>query len=668
MPHHYQQLIAQINQWNYQYYVLDNPTVSDAEYDSAFRKLLELEAEHPQWLTAESPSQRVGATAINEYRKIEHKIKMLSLANAFSLAETVAFFAKAAQELGITPDSLQLCSEIKLDGLAVTLYYQRGLLCYAATRGDGQIGEEVTHTVKTIRSIPIKLIGTQPPEILEVRGEVFMPKAAFIQLNQRASAQGTKTFANPRNAAAGTVRQLDAKIAAARPLQFIPYGIGDYSGERQFEWHSDSLGYLTQLGFRPSPYSQLCTATAHDLTQNYQAIEPLREQLPMDIDGIVYKINALAQQNTLGFNARSPKWAIARKFPAQQAVTQLLAVDFQVGRTGVLTPVARLNPVAIGGVTVSNATLHNMDEIERLALSIGDSVELQRAGDVIPKIVKVVAQGVKAEPILMPSHCPICKAEVLRSKGQSAYRCTGGLRCAAQVAERIRHYASRTCMNINGLGEKIIEALCEKGCLKTIADIYHLQHDDIASLAGQGEKSAQKLLEAINDSKNTQLENFIAALGIAEIGSESAKNLAQQFKTLNALSTASVQALLQVDDIGPVMANNIVNFFQNAQNQELITAIIAAGVQWPTVSDTVIPAQILAGQTWVLTGTLSLPRQQIKQHLEKLGAKVADSISKNTSYVLAGENTGSKLNKAEALAITILTESEFLTRFGAEWR
>ncbi|MFZ2727059.1 MAG: NAD-dependent DNA ligase LigA [Methylococcaceae bacterium] len=663
MQQHYQQLIKQLNQWNYQYYVLDNPTVTDAQYDAAFQELLALESAHPHWVNAQSPSQRVGDKPIAEFSKIEHKIKMLSLANAFSLDETLAFFTKAAQELTIKPENLSLFSELKLDGLAITLYYQQGLLSYAATRGDGQVGEDVTHNIKTIRSIPLKLMTEQPPNILEVRGEVFMPKAAFAKLNQRAQETGSKLFANPRNAAAGTVRQLDAKITATRPLQFIPYSIGEYSGERDFALHSEMLAYLAQLGFRYSPHSGLCTASEQSLSENYQAIEQLRDALPMDIDGIVYKIDSFMQQQALGFIARSPKWAVARKFPAQQVITQLIAVDFQVGRTGVLTPVARLEPVAIGGVTVSNATLHNMDEIQRLGLCIGDSVEIHRAGDVIPKVIKVAKRGTQREVIIMPSHCPICSAEVLRSEGQAAYRCTGGLSCRAQIAERIKHYASRSCLSINQLGTKLIEALCESGHLKTIADIYRLQLSDIANLTGQGERSAQKVLSAIEASKSTRLDIFISALGIAEIGVESAKNLAHYFKNLEEISKAKHDELVRVPDIGPVMANNIWRFFRNSQNQNIINEILSAGVQLQTPENNEATAQTLLGQTWVLTGTLSVPRAQIKLILEKAGAKVASAVSKNTTCVLIGDNAGSKLTKAQELGIKIITETEFLAEF-----
>lgn len=659
----YQQLIANINQWDHQYYVLDNPSISDADYDRAFQKLLVIEAEHPEWLRADSPSQRVGGKPIDDFQKIEHKVRMLSLANSFSLEETFSFFEKAANELDRPTASLDIFSEPKLDGLAISIRYENGLFMYAATRGDGQIGEDVSHNIKTIRSIPLTLATQQPPEVLEVRGEVFMPKAAFIKLNELALQNNSKTFVNPRNAAAGTIRQMNPKIAAERDLQFIPYSIGDYQGEQVFALHSEIINYLADLGFRKNPDCRAITGDFAEFTADFQRMEQLRNSLPMEIDGIVYKLDSLALQNALGFIARSPKWAVARKFPAQQVTTQLLDVDFQVGRTGALTPVARLTPVFVGGVTVSNATLHNMDEIERLGLCIGDSVEIQRAGDVIPKLVRVVQPGEQRQAIIMPDLCPVCAAPVLRISGQAAYRCTGGLSCAAQAAERINHYASRKFMNIMNLGSRLIEVLHEQGVLTTIADIYSLEADDIAQLEGQGEKSAQNVLDSIEASKKTKLATFLGALGIPEIGEESAKSLANYFKTYPALAAASEEQLMQVPDIGPVMAKNIVAFFADDKNCQIVDAIIAAGVNWPDEQSAPIQAQTLAGQTWVLTGTLQMPRAEAKAILEGLGAKVAGSVSKKTTCVLAGEDAGSKLAKAQELGVKVIDEAGFLAEF-----
>jgi len=660
----YKQLVAKINQWDHEYYVLDNPSVADAEYDQVFRELLEMEANNPELTTPESPSQRVGAKPIDEFRKIEHTVKMLSLANAFSLEETFGFFEKAAKELELSPASLELFSEPKLDGLAISIHYEKGLLSYAATRGDGQVGEDVTHTIRTVKSVPLKLATSNPPEKLDVRGEVFMPKAAFEKINQQAVQNDSKVFVNPRNAAAGTIRQMNPKIAAERDLQFIPYGLGEYEGEQQFTRHSEILAYLHSLGFRKNPHCYAFLGSFEAFEENYQVMEQTREKLPMQIDGIVYKVDSLELQTALGFIARSPKWAVARKFPAENVVTQLLSVDFQVGRTGVLTPVARLEPVFVGGVTVSNATLHNMDEIERLGLCIGDSIEIQRAGDVIPKVVKVVATGTHRAPIAMPVRCPVCDAAVERTEGQAAFRCTGGLTCAAQGAERIKHYASRRFMNIINLGTKLIELLYSKGSLNTIADIYSLKLSDIADLEGQGEKSARNVLASIEASKSTKLGTFLGALGIHEVGEEGAKSIAKYFKNLEAIAHASFEELMQVPDIGPVMATNVVNFFKDEKNQAIIAKIIEAGVNWENEANEPVKQQRLAGQTWVLTGTLQqMPRNEAKALLESLGAKVAGSVSKKTTSVVAGQDAGSKLANAQALGIKVLDEAEFLAEF-----
>ncbi len=664
MQTRYNDLVAKINQWDYEYYVLDNPSVADAEYDQVFRQLLEMEADNPELITPESPSQRVGAKPIDEFRKIEHTVKMLSLANAFSLEETFGFFEKAAKELELSPASLELFSEPKLDGLAISIHYEKGLLSYAATRGDGQVGEDVTHTIRTVKSVPLKLAIPNPPEKLDVRGEVFMPKAAFEKINRQAVQNDSKVFVNPRNAAAGTIRQMNPKIAAERDLQFIPYGLGEYEGEQQFTRHSEILAYLHRLGFRKNPHCYAFLGSFEAFEKNYQVMEQTREKLPMQIDGIVYKVDSLELQTALGFIARSPKWAVARKFPAENMVTQLLSVDFQVGRTGVLTPVARLEPVFVGGVTVSNATLHNMDEIERLGLGIGDSIEIQRAGDVIPKVVKVVATGTHRAPIVMPVRCPVCDAAVERTEGQAAFRCTGGLTCAAQGAERIKHYASRRFMNITNLGTKLIELLYSKGCLNTIADIYSLKLSDIADLEGQGEKSAQNVLASIDASKSTKLGTFLGALGIHEVGEEGAKSIAKYFKNLDAIAHASFEDLMQVPDIGPVMATNVVNFFKDEKNQAIIAKIIGAGVCWEDEANEPVKQQRLAGQTWVLTGTLQqMPRNEAKALLESLGAKVAGSVSKKTTCVVAGQDAGSKLANAQALGIKVLDETEFLAEF-----
>lgn len=656
----YKNLVAQLNEWNHAYHVLDSPLVSDADYDSAFLQLQKIEQQHSDWLQPDSPTQRVGAMANSAFEKISHNVKMLSLSNAFSFDETVDFFLKAAKELSLSFAKLAIFSEPKLDGLAISLHYAKGFLIYAATRGDGQIGENVTHTVKTIQSIPLKLHTQNPPEILEVRGEVFMTKAVFEQINRLAQTENGRTFVNPRNAAAGTIRQLNPQIAAARALQFIPYGIGEYSGELKFTRHSEIMAYFVELGFKANPNNQAFLASQSVFEQDYQRMEKLRETLPMEIDGIVYKIDALDLQEKLGFISRSPKWAVARKFPAQVVRTKLLDVDFQVGRTGVLTPVARLEPVFVGGVTVSNATLHNMDEIERLNLCIGDSVEIHRAGDVIPKVAKVVLEGKERKKIVMPSNCPICNSPVIRVANQSAFRCTGGLTCNAQVAERIKYFASRGCMNIRQLGTKLIDVLCEQGVLTSVADIYRLQIDDIANLEGQGEKNAAKILAAIEASKKTTLATFLTSLGIPEVGESGAKNLANYFGDLKKLRAADIETLQKVPDVGLITANNVRSFFDNPQQKQLVDELLAVGISWQENEMSQNSTKPFNGQTWVLTGTLSLPRNEIKTKLESLGAKVSGSVSAKTHYVLAGEAAGSKLTQAQNLGVTILNEMQFL--------
>ncbi len=655
----YQKFVTQLNDWNHAYHVLNTPLVSDSEYDTEFRQLQSIEHENPDWLIPESPTQRVGDIVNSAFKKITHDVKMLSLSNAFSIDETIDFFVKAAKELAIPLAELDIFSESKLDGLAISLRYENGFLRYATTRGDGQIGEDVTHNIKTIQSIPLKLNAENPPKILDVRGEVFMIKAIFEQLNHLAQVQNSRLFVNPRNAAAGTIRQLNPKITAERALQFIPYGMGAYSGEIAFSRHSEILAYLVKLGFKSNQNNHNFSANKMAFEQDYQRMEILRESLPMEIDGIVYKIDSLNLQGKLGFISRSPKWAVARKFPAQIMITTLLDVDFQVGRTGVLTPVARLEPVFVGGVTVSNATLHNMDEIERLNLCIGDKVEIHRAGDVIPKIVKVVSEGKARQTIVMPDQCPVCNSRVKRIENQTAFRCSGGLACGAQIAERIKYYASRNCMNIRQLGSKVIEILCEQSVLTSVADIYRLQRDDITNLEGQGEKNATKILAAIDTSKQTEFSTFLAALGIPEVGESGAKNLARYFKTLEKLRSADIETLVKVPDVGEITAGNVRAFFEDATNKQLVDDLIAAGVTWDT-NQTIESLQPLTAQTWVLTGTLNSPRNEIKVKLEQLGAKVTSSVSTKTTVVLAGEGAGSKLTQARKHGVKIFNEAQFL--------
>lgn len=656
----YKKRVEQLNQWNHAYHVLDSPLVCDADYDSAFLQLQKIEQENPDWVQPDSPTKRVGAIASSAFEKITHNVKMLSLANTFSLNETVEFFLKATKELAFPFEKLAIFSEPKLDGLAISLRYEKGFLIYAATRGDGQIGENVTHTIKTIQSIPLKLHTQKPPEILDVRGEVFMSKAIFEQINQQAQRENTRTFVNPRNAAAGTIRQLNPRIAAQRMLQFIPYGIGEYVGEEKFSRHSEIMAYFAKLGFKTNPDNHAFFANQMAFEQDYLRMEGLREHLPMEIDGIVYKIDELILQEKLGFIARSPKWAVARKFPAQMITTTLLDVDFQVGRTGVLTPVARLEPVFVGGVTVSNATLHNMDEIERLNLCIGDKVEIHRAGDVIPKVVKVVAKGTSRIKIVMPTNCPICNSPVSRIENQTAFRCMDSLNCNAQVAERIKYFASRGGMNIRQLGTKLIDILCEQSILTSVADIYHLQISDIANIEGQGKKNATKILAAIEASKKTTLATFLTSLGIPEVGESGAKNLANYFGCLEKLRTADIEMLQQVPDVGLVTATNVKNFFDNPQQKQLVDKLLAAGITWRKNEITQNLEKPFSGQTWVLTGTLSSPRNEIKTKLESLGAKVSSAVSAKTHFILAGEAAGSKLTQAQNLGVEIVDEPQFL--------
>ena len=653
----YKTLVSQLNQWNHAYHVLDSPLVSDDEYDRAFRFLMEIETQHPDWILSYSPSQRVGAVVSSLFDKVFHEIRMLSLTNAFSLDETLDFFIKAAKELSISLNECLIYSEPKLDGLAINLRYEKGVLSCATTRGDGQVGENVTHTIKIIPSVPLQLLTASPPEIIDVRGEVFMTKKTFADINEQLIAKNIKPFANPRNAAAGTVRQLDPAIAMQRPLQFIPYGIGRYSLEKTFLTHKALMKYLAEIGFKTSPHCQHFKADRQLFEEDFARMAALRETLPMEIDGIVYKIDNLEQQQQLGFIARAPKWAVARKFPAQLVGTTLLAVDFQVGRTGVLTPVARLQPILVGGVMVCNATLHNMDEIKRLNVHIGDYVEIQRAGDVIPKISRVISCGDIAESIVMPDACPVCLAPVKQINNQAAFRCTGGYACSAQITERIKYYASRRCMDIKQLGAKLIEALCDQGVLKSVADIYRLQMSDIANLDGHGEKNALKILASIEKSKKTTFNIFLMALGIPEIGEEGAKNLASYFRSLTNLRQATEEELLRVPDVGVVTAKNIRSFFSDIMQSQLVDELIALGIHW---DDEPQLEQPLSGQVWCLTGALSIPRQEIKAALEKMGAKVANSVSAKTTYLLAGQDAGSKLSKAQALNVKVIDEAQFL--------
>lgn len=655
-----EQLRQAINEHNYRYYVLDDPQVPDAEYDRLFRELQALEASHPELVTDDSPTRRVGANAETSFEEVVHRIPMLSLDNAFSDEELQDFDRRIRDRLK-TDDQIEYVCEPKLDGLAVSLHYESGILTRAATRGDGYAGEDITANIRTIPSVPLKLRGSGFPDLVEVRGEVYMPKAGFEKLNQTLANKGEKTFVNPRNAAAGSLRQKKPSVTARRPLEMCAYSVAVTEESVLPETHWDSLQQVSDWGFRINPEMRKATGVDECLAA-YRELMDKRADLPYEIDGIVFKVNRLELQSALGFVSRAPRWAIAHKFPAQEELTVIEDVEFQVGRTGAVTPVARLKPVFVGGVTVSNATLHNMDEIHRLGVRIGDTVFIRRAGDVIPQVVKVVLEKRpdSAREVELPATCPVCDSDVIQIEGEAVARCSGGLFCPAQRKEAIRHYASRKALDIEGLGDKWIELLVDKGMVKTVADLYGLSKEDLTGLERMGDKSASNLLAAIDKSRHPVLWRFIYALGIREVGEATAKALASHFGTLEAIAEADEEALQQVPDVGPIVAGHICSFFDQSHNQETIDALRAAGVQWQTETITAEPKPLL-GETWVLTGALSgMTRDEAKERLEQLGAKVAGSVSKKTSCVVAGEAAGSKLTKAESLGVKVLTEEAFV--------
>ncbi|GAB2931851.1 NAD-dependent DNA ligase LigA [Rheinheimera gaetbuli] len=662
-----QQLRQQLEQYNYQYYVLDNPTVPDAEYDQLYRQLQQLETAHPDLVTADSPTQRVGAMPLSKFGQISHSIPMLSLDNAFDATEFHAFCKRMAERLDSSSE-FSFCCEPKLDGLAVSIRYEHGILVQAATRGDGFTGEDITSNVKTIRAIPLKLRGDAVPAVLEVRGEVFMPLAGFNAMNDKARSGGEKIFANPRNAAAGSLRQLDPKITAQRPLMFYAYAVGSVEDPASLldgRSHYQRLMQLKDWGLPVCAEIRLVTG-AQAALDYYQDILKRRAELAYEIDGVVIKVADLAQQQALGFVARAPRWAIAFKFPAQEMLTTLLDVEFQVGRTGAITPVARLEPVVVGGVTVSNATLHNQDEIDRLAVKMGDRVIVRRAGDVIPQIVSVVLEQRPdtARDIVFPLSCPVCDSAVERVSGEAVARCSGGLFCGAQLKESIKHFVSRKAIDIEGLGDKLVEQLVDQQLVKTPADIYTLDMAALVGLERMAEKSALKLLAAIEQSKSTTLPRFIYALGIREVGEATALNLANHFSTLEHLQQATLEQLLAVTDVGTVVAEYVKGFFAEPHNQSVIAALVSAGINWPVIALQAQTEQPLAGQTIVLTGTLSsMGRDDAKAKLQRLGAKVSGSVSAKTHAVIAGDNAGSKLAKATELNVTVWTEPQMLDLF-----
>ena len=655
------QLRLALSEHNHHYYVLDDPVVTDQEYDRLLRRLQQLEHEHPELVTPDSPTQRVGSEPASHFETVTHEVAMLSLDNAFDEEEMLAFDRRLRDKLD-HDSALAYCAEPKLDGLAVSLLYEAGELVRAATRGDGRNGENITANARTIASIPLRLIGDNVPRRIEVRGEVYMELEGFAALNCNQQQAGSKVFANPRNAAAGSLRLLDSRITASRPLTFCSYGTGLCEGVELPPGQYQQMQFLRAIGIPISRQIELLDSI-NDCLDYYQHILTQREGLAFDIDGVVFKLDNLEQQREAGFVSRAPRWAIAYKFPAQEVMTRLLDVDFQVGRTGALTPVARLEPVAVGGVMVSNATLHNMDEIERKDIRIGDIVIVRRAGDVIPEIVAPVIQQreAKLRRPRMPSRCPVCNSEVIQQSGQAAYRCVGGLVCAAQRKEAIKHYASRKAMDIEGLGDKLVEQMVEQGMIESVADLYHLELEQVAGLERMAEKSAQNLLQALEQTKITSLARFIYALGIREVGEATAEALAGHFGDLEVIMDTDIEALQQVEDVGPVVAENIRHFFDQQRNRDIINQLLAQGVNWPAIDLSHRQLdQSLAGKTYVISGTLNgYSRDQAASLLKARGAKVSGSVSSKTSALIGGENPGSKLARAEALGVEVLDQAGF---------
>ncbi len=654
-------LRAKILGWAEAYFERDAPVVPDADYDRAMKQLEALEREFPDLVTPDSPTQRVGSAPLSEFESVEHRLPMLSLDNAFSTDDMDDFHRRVTERLG--DGDVSYCCEPKLDGVAVSVVYEHGALVLAATRGDGTRGENITANVRTISNVPLMLRGGGVPPYLEVRGEVVIPRDAFERMNAQARAANEKVFVNPRNAAAGSLRQLDSRITARRPLAFTAYSIGAVEGDLPGA-HDAILQRLSEWGLPISEYMQTVSGIVA-CDDYYEALAGQRDTLPFDIDGIVFKVNGMAEQERLGFVSRAPRWAIARKFPAQEVSTQLLGVDFQVGRTGAITPVARLQPVFVGGVTVSNATLHNADEIERLGVQVGDTVVVRRAGDVIPQIVSVVGGNTSGSspertPIVFPGQCPDCGSHVAREEGEAVIRCVGGMACGAQLKAVVRHFASRKAMDIEGLGDKLIDQLVDDGLVGSVADIFRLSQPQLAALERMGDKSSDNLLASIQLSRSTTLPKFIYALGIREVGEATARALANYFLELDALLAASTDLLEGVDDVGPIVARHIRGFASDERNQHVIADLLALGVNWPPVA-VASGEGPLAGATWVVTGKLeSMSRGDAEQRLRALGAKTASSVSAKTSTVLAGPGAGSKRKKAEELGILIVDETEWL--------
>jgi DNA ligase (NAD+) len=655
-----QELIEKISTFDYQYYVLDNPSISDFEYDKIFRSLVDLENENPELIRPDSPSQRVGGKALDAFESVIHRQAMLSLNNAFDEDELIAFDKRIKDDIGI--DEVEYAVEPKFDGLAITLTYENGIFVQGATRGDGYTGENVTHNLKTIRSIPTKLNYIHPPKLLEVRGEVLMLKKDFELLNQKQESLGEKQFANPRNAAAGSLRQLDPRITATRPLTFFSYGLGVCEPNLNLKTHTQTIQLLKQVNL---PISDLSTSVkgVKGLQSFYDKVSKLRNALAYDIDGVVYKVNSFNYQNELGFVSRAPRWAIAHKFPAEEALTEILDINVQVGRTGAITPVARLKPVFVGGVTVTNATLHNEDEMTRKDVHIGDIVSVRRAGDVIPEIVRVLInkRPKTIKKFRMPTECPECGSALVRIDDEAIIRCSGGLVCPAQQKQSIIHFASRKAMDIEGLGDKSVEQLVTVGLIHELPDIFKLKLEQLINLDRMAEKSSRNLLDAIEKSKSTSLPRFIYALGIRNVGESTAKDLAGFYGDLDEIMKQTEESLQIVPDIGPTVAKSISDFFRQTKSREVINSLIGLGVHWPKYDIKKSSSGIFATKTFVLTGTLpSMSREEAKSIIEMNGGKVVGSVSKKTDYVVAGSDAGSKLTTAQELGLKIISQQELL--------
>ena len=663
-----QALREQLAHHNHRYYVLDAPEVPDAEYDRLFRELQALEAQHPELLTADSPTQRVGGQVLEALTPVRHRVPMLSIQTETDIEDTGAmnFDTRVRKELGLAEDAppVEYTAELKFDGLAINLRYERGVLVQAATRGDGETGEDVTANVRTIRGIPLRLRSdARPtPEVLEVRGEIYINRSDFEALNEAQTAADEKLFVNPRNAAAGCIRQLDSKIVAKRPLSFFAYGTGELADWAMPARHSEVLDAFAAWGF-PVNTDRAVVLGAERLIAFHRRIGEARNSLPFDIDGVVYKVNSLALQRQLGFRSREPRWAVAHKYPAQEELTEVIDIEVQVGRTGAITPVARLKPVFVGGVTVTNATLHNEDEVRRKDIHIGDTVVVRRAGDVIPEVVRALAERrpADARPFVMPLTCPSCGSAVRRLEDEAATRCTAGLYCPAQRKQALLHFASRRAMDIDGLGEKIVDQLVDNGMVHTPADLFALEVPRLAALERMGDKAAANLVDAIEHCKKTTLQRFIYALGIRNVGESTARDLATHFRDLDALMAADEQKLQQVSDVGPVVAQSVAAFFAEQHNRDVMGDLLKAGITFAPMAEAEKPAPGVAGKTFVLTGTLpTLSRDEAKARIEAKGGKVSGSVSKKTHYVVAGEEAGSKLEKAQALGVAVLDEQGLL--------